>query len=106
MSNIQYSPMALDDLKQISDYISDHWGEDVAKKVLKKITSDIRRLEQYPASGVDLGKIIDVPTDYRYLYSEKNYVFYRLELNMVKIVRVLNEHQDYVQLLLGNRSDS
>lgn len=104
MSTIQYSPMALNDLQQIKDYISDHWGEDVAKKVLKKMTSDVRRLEEYPVSGVDLGKIIDVPTDYRYLYSEKNYVFYRLELNTIKIVRVLNEQQDYLQQLFGIES--
>ncbi|MDF2651730.1 MAG: plasmid stabilization system protein, partial [Paenibacillus sp.] len=71
-----------------------------------KITSDIRRLEEYPASGVGLGKLIDVPTEYRYLYSEKNYVFYRLELNNIRIVRVLSEQQDYMQQLFGISVDS
>ncbi|MDF2668864.1 MAG: hypothetical protein K0R67_1170, partial [Paenibacillus sp.] len=41
MSNIQYSPIALNDLQQIKDYISEQWGEHVAQKILKKITSDI-----------------------------------------------------------------
>ena len=85
MPKVEYSPAALEDLQLIHEYILSNWGEDVAKRALKKITSDIRRLEQYPVSGVDLGKSIDVPTDYRYIFSEKNYIFYRLELNKVEL---------------------
>ncbi|MCC3357770.1 type II toxin-antitoxin system RelE/ParE family toxin [Bacillus sp. REN16] len=106
MLKVKYSPAALEDLQQIRDYILDNWGESVATKVLKKITSDIRRLEQYPLSGVDLGKIIDVPTEYRYLFSEKNYVFFRIELDIIRIVRVLNERQNYMQQLFGISSES
>jgi len=106
MPEVEYSPVALEDLQRIRNYISSNWGENVAKRVLKKITSDIRRLEQYPVSGVDLGKIIDVPTEYRYLFLEKNYVFYHLELDKIRIVRVLNEQQDYMQQLFGISSES
>lgn len=106
MPKVEYSPAALEDLQFIRDYISSNWDENVAKRVLKKIISDIRRLEQYPASGVDLGKIIDVPTEYRYLFSEKNYIFYHLELDKVRIVRVLNERQEYMKQLFGVSSAS
>lgn len=106
MPKVEYSPKALEDLQHINNYISDNWGEDVAKKIMKKITSDIRRLEDYPVLGTDLGKIIDVPTEYRYIFSEKNYVFYRLEFDKIRIVRVLNEQQDYMQQLFGISSAS
>ena len=99
MAKIHYSHKSLNDLQYLSDYILGNWGEQVAKRELKKITTDIRRLEQYPASGVDLGKMIDVPTDYRYIFSEKNYVFYRIEADTIHIIRVLNEQQDYMQQL-------
>ncbi len=85
MPSIEYSPIALEDLQRIRDNISAIWGEAAAKIILKKITSDISRLKQHPVSGVDLGKIIDVQTDYRYLFSEKNYVFYYLEFDKVRI---------------------
>jgi len=101
MPKLEYSPMALEDLQHIRDYIITNWGENISKRILKKITSEIRRLESYPLSGVDLGKIIEVPTDYRYLYTEKNYVFYHLEVDKVRVVRVLNEQQDYMQQLFG-----
>lgn len=54
---------------------------------MKKITFDSRRLEEYPVLGIDLGKIIDVLTEYRYIFSEKNYFFHRLEFDKIRIVR-------------------
>ena len=96
MLKIIYSPAALEDLQYIRDYILDLWGEKTAIKALNNILSSIRKLGEFPALGIDLGKMIDVPTDYRYLYIEKNYVFYRLENNTVKIIRIISERQDYI----------
>jgi len=106
MLKIEYSPQALEDLQHLRAYILTNWGENVLKKVLRKITSDIRRLEIYPLSGVSLGKIIDISTDYFYLFSEKNYVFYRIEFDRVLIVRVLSEKQDYLHQLFGISSNT
>lgn len=106
MHQLEYSPMALKDLRDINDYVIANWGESVAKKALEKITSDIRRLGQYPTLGVDLGKTIDVPTKYRYIFSGQNYVFYYVEVDKIRIVRVLNERQDYMKQLFGTSSSS
>lgn len=106
MPKLEYSPMALDDMQHLRDYIITNWRENVSKRILKKMTLDIRRLEEYPLLGVDLGKIIDVPTDYRYLFTEKNHVFYHLEVDKVRVVRVLNEQQDYILHLFGVSSNS
>jgi plasmid stabilization system protein ParE len=101
MAKVHYSHLALDDLQHLNDYILTHWGEPLARRTLQKIAADIRRLEQYPALGVDLGKIVDAPSDYRYIFSEKNYVFYRIEADTIRIIRILNEQQDYIQQLYG-----
>lgn len=106
MSKVEYSPMALEDLQNIKEYITANWGESVSIKVLKTIIVDINRLEQFPVSGTNIGKIINVPTEYRYLYIEKNYVFYHLESDKIRVVRVLNERQDYMQLLFKISIDS
>lgn len=103
---IDYSPMALEDLKDINDYLLENWGESMAKKSLRKIISDINTLSEYGRLGSDLGQIIDVPTKYRYILSEKNYVFYYLEVDKIKIVRVLHERQNYMEKLFGDSSQS
>ena len=50
--------------------------------------------------------MIGVPTKYRYIFSEKNYIFYYLEADKIRIVRVLNELQDYMEQLFGNVSET
>lgn len=64
--------MALKDLQELRSYLSDNWGESVAKKVLQRIISDINKLEVYPLMGINLVKNIDAPTDYRYLFGTKD----------------------------------
>jgi addiction module RelE/StbE family toxin len=102
---LEYSPSAKKDLQRIRGYISANWGENTARHIMQKIKTDIKRLKQYPLSGFELGKIIDMPTDCRCLITEKNYVFYLLESNKIRIIHVLNEQQNYMQQLFGGNSD-
>lgn len=104
MTKIEYSPMALEDLKSIREYITDNWGDDVAERIMKNILVDILRLEQYPLLGISLEKIIDISTEYRYLFSEKNYIIYRIKYDRIQIIRIINERQNYIGRLFGHRS--
>lgn len=101
MGKVEYSPIALEDLKNLNNYLIDNWGESVGKRILKKITTDINKLEAFPLMGTNLAKAIDTPTDYRYLFTEKNYVFYHIEQDKVRIVRVLNQQQNFISHLFG-----
>jgi plasmid stabilization system protein ParE len=58
MLKIEYSPQSLDDLQHLRAYVSTNWGDNVSKKILTKVTSDIRRLELYPMSGVNLSLLM------------------------------------------------
>lgn len=91
----------MDDMVRIKEYITLQHGANVAKKSLRRLTSSARRLEKFQEEGPGLEALILVPTDYRYLYIKPNYLFYRIEGNCVKVVRVLNEQQDYLQILFG-----
>ena len=97
--NTEYSPAAKIDLLLIHKQIEENFGIEVAKDVLRRITAKIRRLEQFPLSGVYLGEVIHSITDYRYIFVEKNYVFYRFERDSIKIIRVLNQKQNYIDHL-------
>jgi plasmid stabilization system protein ParE len=101
MPKIQYSKAALKDLQELQNYIIDNWGKDNAAQIIRIITVKVKDLERHPGLGVNLGKMIDFPTDYRYLFIEKNYVFYHLEGDAVYIVRIANERQDFMRLLFG-----
>jgi toxin ParE1/3/4 len=101
MYRVQYSPKSKEDLMKIKSYITCEFNDNLAKETIKKVMAKIRNLEEFPLMGKPLWNLIDVPTDYLYLVTEKNYVFYRNEEKIVKVVRVLNERQDYMRILFG-----
>lgn len=98
---LEYTPRALDDLQRIREYLAEKFGEPVAVEKMKQLTKTSRQLEQFPKQGPELSELLPVRTDYRYLVIRPNYVFYRLEMNKIKIIRVLNEKQDFLQILFG-----
>lgn len=106
MPKLIYAPKALDDLQGIKAYVAKQFGQDRAKACVKEITSTVKQLEPFPGEGPHLEKLIEYPTDYQYLVVKPNYVFYRVEGDAVRIIRILNEKQDFLQILFGISSIS
>ena len=99
---LYYTPKARNDLLQIKESIIEKFDdEDLAKKILMKMTETVRQLITFPYLGQELSGITGIYTDYRCLFCEKNYVFYRIEADRVCVIRVLNERQDYMRILFG-----
>lgn len=96
---IDFSISALQDLRNIKYYLEENYGESVALEKIREISRRVRRLEQFPLTGVSLSNLVKSSLNYRYLVVEKNYVFYRIDNNRIKIIRILNERQDFIKLL-------
>ncbi len=106
MYQIMYAPRALEDLQGIKAYISVNFGRDIAKNCVQELTKAVRQLERFPEEGQRLEELLDYPTVFYYLYVKPNYVFYRIEEDIVRIIRILNEKQDFLQILFGISSVS
>ena len=73
---LYYTPKARNDLLQIKESIIEKFDdEDLAKKILRKMTETVRQLITFPYLGQELSGITGIYTDYRCLFCEKNYVF-------------------------------
>lgn len=106
MREIFYSPESKQDLLDIKRDVLSEFGDEIAKKVLGKITKTIRTLSVHEGMGVELEKQYGIPCEYRLFYTQKNYVFYRVEEEYIKIIRVLNEKRDFMQVLFGIKTTS
>lgn len=82
-------------------YVAKQFGDEKAKACIREITLAVRQLETFPKAGSCLEEIIEYPTDYHYLIVKPNYIFYRIEGNIVRIIRILNEKQDFCRYFLG-----
>lgn len=101
MKKIKYTPDAADKLRAIKLAVSEKYGSKKAKEIVGQITHAIRGLINNEKKGPSVAAMFDIPTDYRYLYVSKNYVFYDLEDEYIRIINIYNEKEDFMWLLFG-----
>ena len=106
MRKIDITPEAMNDLEVIKNYLDNEFGEKKEKEILKSILKDIRILEKYPEIDIKLFERFGIVTDYKCIYTNQNYVFYRIEEKTIKIIRVLSVKRDFMYILLGIRMRS
>lgn len=98
-----FSPEAQKDLHGIKTYISlELENPDAASNTISKIMNSIRKLSEFPEIGANLGSILGVQTNYRYLISGKYISFYRYQDDTVYIVRILYGKRDYLRILFDD----
>ncbi|MBP3477295.1 MAG: type II toxin-antitoxin system RelE/ParE family toxin [Lachnospiraceae bacterium] len=96
MKKIKYTPDAADKLRALKKAISQEYGAESAKKIVKTITDAIRGLCEYEERGPEVSKMFEVVTDYRYLFVSQNYVFYRIEDEYIRIINLYHEKEDFM----------
>ena len=101
MKKLQYSPDALEKLHEIKQDITARYGAEKAKAVIREMTKAFRDLQQFENKGPSVENLIGIPCDYRMLYVQHNYAFYRIEGNVVRITDIYNEREDFMWKLFG-----
>lgn len=106
MSNlIHYSPVALNDLDEIWDYIlTDLSNLQAAQNTINNIIDTVDKLEHFSELGARLSSVIDIESDYRFLISGNYLIFYRAIGKDVYIDRVLYGRRDYLRVLIPELS--
>lgn len=93
---LKYSPDARDKLREINKQIMNYNSKDVATKVVSGIMKDIRGLQDNPEKGASVEALLGIHTPYRFLHVEHNYVFYRVEKNIIYVTDIYNEREDFM----------
>ncbi len=100
MYEIKLSEEAISDLEGIKDYITvDLSNEQAADNTIKNILRSIRRLEEFPNIGTLLSDVVGFDTNFRFVISGNYMVFYKLNNDIVYIVRILYGKRNYLNIL-------
>ena len=71
----------------------------------KKVGSKWKSLKEnwgiHEKLGVSVEEMFQVPSDCRYIYVSRNYIFYKIEEDCIKIINIYNEKEDFMWSLLG-----
>lgn len=96
MKKIKYTPDTAEKLRNLKKEISQQYGENKAKEIVKEITNAIRGLCDNEKIGSEVSRMFDVVSDYRFLFVSKNYVFYRIEDKYIRIINFYYEKEDFM----------
>ena len=106
MAKINFTPDAMEDMKQIKAYITDELcSEQSAINTTQKIMKRIRQLGSFPDIGAPLSSIINLEVPYRFLVCGNYTAFYKVEGDEVNIIRVLYGRRNFMQILFGKSYD-
>ena len=104
MLRIEFSPEALRDIEETKSRLLDEFGEKTAAENIKKVMKIVRSLEQLPFQGSGIWQRYGIESDYRYIYANHNYVFYRVEDDTVKIIRIMDARRDFINILFNENN--
>lgn len=102
MVRLEYSQIVRKKLKRLHQELAQNCGENNSKKIMGKITKGVRRLEEFPQSGTKISSKYGIECDYRYIFVEHNYFFYRIkDSNTIIILEMFHEKEDFMRKLFG-----
>ena len=103
MAELRFSPESLLDLQEIRDYITMELSNpSAAKRTVSGILDNVKILSDFPQIGSPLSVVTGFETDYRFLVCGNYMTFYRMENDMVNIIRILYGRRNFMEILFGN----
>lgn len=101
MKKIKYTPDAADKLRDMKRAITAQYGSKKAKEIVGEIMQVVRGLAINAEKGPSVEAMFGVPSDYRYLFVSRNYVFYDIESDAIRVINIYNEKEDFMWILFG-----
>lgn len=102
MFTVEVSPQAAEDLLGIKFYIEKELQNPIAAhNTIEIIVETYEDLAKDPDVGIPVGRYVPFPTDYKFVLANNYSVFYRIEKDIVKIIRIMYSRRDFIRVLFG-----
>lgn len=99
-NKIQYSPLALKDLDEIWDYITNElMNPSAAKNTVNRIIEMIDGLDSFPETGSRLLFDNGLDSGYRFINFKNYMAFYHIQAELIYVDRVMYGKRDYMKFL-------
>lgn len=98
---IVYSEIALSKRKAIKKNIKENFGKERADKFSSHISKTLAELKRFPDMGVSMRSKYELNCDYYMIFIEHNYFIYRITDEMILILEIFNEKEDFMQQMFG-----
>lgn len=107
MVEVKVSPQAAEDLLEIKDYIENELLNPIAaQNTLEKIVETYEDLANHPEIGIPVERYVSFPTDYKFVLANNYSIFYKIEEDCVKVIRIMYSRRDFVRILFGDNENT
>lgn len=106
MKKIVFSQDYKENLKTIRDWLDLRFGKSVRTKHMSEIKNRLNSLKEFPDQGMSVRAMFGVDSDYEFIYVSHNYIFYYREEEIIYIVNIYDDRQDFMYRLFGIRTTS
>lgn len=102
-NKINYSPLALNDLDEIWEYITEElMNPSAAENTVNGIMDAVEALADFPDAGARLVFDGDLDSGYRFVIYKNYMAFYHTQNDMIYVDRVIYGKRDYMKVLFPN----
>lgn len=107
MFTVEVSPQATQDLLEIKNYIETELQNSIAAhNTVEKIVETYEDLANYPEIGIPVERYVSFPTDYKFVLANNYSIFYRIEDEFVKVIRIMYSRRDFVRILFSDNENT
>lgn len=104
MKKIVYSPDYKEKLEVIRDWLDLRFGKGTRTKHMAEIKKRLTSLKEFPAQGMSVRAMFEVDSDYEFIFVSHNYIFYYQDSDIIHIVNIYDEREDFMYKLFGIRT--
>lgn len=100
MFQVDVSPQAAEDLLEIKFYIENELQNPIAAhNTIETIVETYEELAEDPDVGIPVDRYVSFPTDYKFVLANNYSIFYRIEKDIVKVIRIMYSRRDFARIL-------
>ena len=101
MFEVKVTPQAAEDLLEIKNYIENELQNPIAAH--KNIVETYENLSTLAEAGIPVERYVPFPTDYKFVLANNYSIFYRIDGNIVRVIRIMYSKRDFVRILFEDK---
>ena len=104
MFEVKVTPQAAEDLLEIKNYIENELQNPIAAhNTVLNIVETYENLSSLAEAGIPVERYVPFPTDYKVVLTNNYSIFYRIDGNIVRVIRILYSKRDFARILFEKK---
>ena len=104
MFEVKVTPQAAEDLLEIKNYIENELQNPIAAhNTVLNIVETYENLSTLAEAGISVERYVPFPTDYKFVLANNYPIFYRIDGNIVRVIRIMYSRRDFVRILFEEK---